>query len=161
MFSIFRKKSKSVTLNALAKGKIVDLSQVPDQVFRDKIVGDGIAFIPTVGDIKSPCKGKVVQIFPTKHAIGIVTDEGLEVLIHLGMDTVELKGKGFESFVEVGQEVEQGTLLASMDLEFIQSQSKDIISVVIITNMEMVKELFLCHVGEEVVDSPIIEIQIK
>lgn len=161
MFNLFKKKKKLASLSALTHSKILDISEVPDQVFATKMVGDGIAFIPYDGMIKSPCKGKVVQIFPTKHAMGIITDEGLEVLIHLGMDTVELKGEGFESYIKVDQEVVPGDFIAKMDLDYIKAQGKEIISAVIITNMETVEELEPCYLNQDIKEGQILNIKLK
>jgi PTS system glucose-specific IIA component len=139
MFDFFKK--KYIIIKSPVNGKAVALSEVPDEVFSSKMVGDGIAVIPANGNIVSPVNGKIVQIFPTNHAIGIISDEGLEILIHLGIDTVELKGEGFTRLVEVGADVKEGTPLIKMNLEAIKNNGKDIITPVIITNMEMVGEI--------------------
>lgn len=146
MFGFLRKK-KELSLLALTDCKVVPIEQVPDPVFSEKIIGDGIAFMPEDGVIKSPCTGEVVQIFPTKHAIGLRTEEGLEILIHLGLDTVELKGEGFEAYVEADDSVEAGQELVHMDLEYVESQGKSIMCVMVIVNMDdKVKDL---HVTRE------------
>ena len=128
-------------LKAPATGKLITLEQVPDEVFSKKMLGDGIAIEVQDGLVVSPVKGKVLQIFPTNHAVGIMSDEGLEILIHLGIDTVELKGKGFTRLAEPDDPVEPGTPLIKMDLDMIKGCGKSVISPIIITNNEKVKDL--------------------
>lgn len=105
------------------------------------MLGDGFAVEPTAGRVVAPCAGRVTQIFPTSHAIGIETAEGLELLIHVGIDTVELKGAGFTRAVEAGAAVSAGDLLLEVDLEAVRAAGKSTVIPVIITNMEKVKEL--------------------
>ena len=100
MLGLFFKKEKIVEFKSPVSGETVDLTEVPDQVFASKMVGDGIAFKPDQGILFAPVSGEIVQVFPTKHAIGLRTKEGLEVLIHIGIDTVEMKGEGFKSFIK-------------------------------------------------------------
>ncbi|WP_088103221.1 glucose-specific PTS transporter subunit IIBC [Halalkalibacter urbisdiaboli] len=117
------------------EGELLPLSQVPDQVFSTKMMGDGFAIEPTNGIVLSPVAGTIVNLFPTKHALGIETDNGKEILIHVGIDTVHLKGEGFESFVEQGDKVEQGQELLRFDLDFIKENAKATITPVIFTNL--------------------------
>lgn len=105
------------------------------------MLGDGIVIQAEDGLVVSPVKGKVLQIFPTNHAVGIISDEGIEILIHLGIDTVELKGKGFTRLAEPDDPVNPGTPLIRMDLDIIKSYGKSLISPIIITNSEKVKSL--------------------
>lgn len=140
MFELF-KKNKMIKIIAPMTGEVVDISEVPDEVFSKKMVGDGIAIIPSNGMVTSPCNGKIVHIFPTNHALGIITEEGIEILIHIGIDTVELKGKGFKKLVNVGDKVKIGQPLMEVDLNFIKESFKEIISPIVITNKEMVKKL--------------------
>jgi sugar PTS system EIIA component len=128
-------------LKAPVTGKIVDLEMVPDEAFSKKMLGDGIAILAEDGLVVSPVKGKVLQIFPTNHAVGIISDGGLEILIHLGIDTVELKGQGFTRLAEPEDLVEPGTPLIQMDLDVIRSNNKSLISPIIITNKEKVKDM--------------------
>lgn len=134
-------KPKEIKMMSPITGKVMDISQVPDPVFAEKMVGDGVAIEPTDGLILSPCQGRVVQIFPTNHALGIETKEGFDLLIHLGIDTVALKGKGFERLIEEGQTVEVGTPLIKMDLNIIAAEAKSIISPVVITSMDKIKKI--------------------
>lgn len=140
MLSIF-KKTKIVKLYAPMSGEIVNLGDVPDPVFAGKMVGDGVAIKPTDGEVLSPCDGKIVQLFPTRHALGIETKEGLEILIHVGLETVSLNGAGFKSFVSEGDTVSTGDKLLEVDLEFIEKNAKSIITPILITNMDKVKEI--------------------
>ena len=121
---------------SLTNGDILELSAVPDEVFSTKLMGDGFAINSNDGKIYSPVDGTVEVIFPTKHAIIIKSVGGREVLIHLGIETVKLEGKGFDIFVEVGQSVKAGDKLADMDLDYIKNNATSTISPVIFTNLE-------------------------
>ncbi|HDH5697772.1 TPA: PTS transporter subunit IIABC [Staphylococcus aureus] len=120
-------------VHAPLTGEVTPLSEVPDQVFSEKMMGDGIAIKPSQGEVRSPFNGKVQMIFPTKHAIGLVSDSGLELLIHIGLDTVKLNGEGFTLHVEEGQEVKQGDLLINFDLDYIRNHAKSDITPIIVT----------------------------
>ncbi|MGL6106175.1 glucose-specific PTS transporter subunit IIBC [Romboutsia sp.] len=120
---------------SLTNGEILELSQVPDEVFSTKLMGDGFAIKSSDGEIYSPVNGTVGVIFPTKHAIIIESEGGKEVLIHLGIDTVKLEGKGFKLFVEVGQKVKAGDKLVKMDIDYIEENAVSSISPVIFTNL--------------------------
>ncbi len=99
----FLKKNKEIELISPMTGDIIPLEEVPDPVFSEKMMGDGIAIEPSEGKVLSPIDGKIATIFPTNHAIGLVNKEGLEILIHIGIDTVELKGEGFTRIAEEGK----------------------------------------------------------
>ncbi|GJF59722.1 glucose-specific PTS transporter subunit IIBC [Staphylococcus argenteus] len=120
-------------VHAPLTGEVTPLSEVPDQVFSEKMMGDGIAIKPSQGEVRAPFNGKVQMIFPTKHAIGLVSDSGLELLIHIGLDTVKLNGEGFTLHVEEGQEVKQGDLLINFDLDYIRNNAKSDITPIIVT----------------------------
>lgn len=115
-------------------GTVLSLSQVEDKVFSEGLMGEGFAVNLKDGQVVAPFTGEVVMTFPTKHAYGLKRADGLEVLIHLGMDTVELNGEGFESFVEIGDSVAQGQVIAKVDLDFVKSKGKSLISPVVITS---------------------------
>lgn len=139
ILNIFKKKNnnnESDLFLSPTNGEILELSSVPDEVFSQKMMGDGFAMKSTDGDIFSPVNGTIEMIFDTKHAIGIKSDNGKEILIHLGVDTVNLKGQGFKVFVETGQKVKAGDLLIHMDVEFIRNNAKSDLSPVIFTNLE-------------------------
>jgi len=150
----FFKKSKEVKIKSPIKGKIINLCEVEDEVFSSKIIGDGFAIKPVEGVVYSPVEGKVVQLFPTGHAIGIKTKEGLEILIHIGIDTVSMKGEGFTPYVKVDDKVNVGDKLISFDLELVRQKAKSDVVPVVITNMDVVSELKVdfkdSNVGDEV-----------
>ncbi|VKS96619.1 PTS system beta-glucoside-specific transporter subunit EIIABC [Streptococcus pneumoniae] len=115
-------------------GEIIPLSDVQDKTFSDKLIGDGLAIIPSEGKVYAPFDGKITNIFPTKHAIGLKSDEGVELLIHIGLDTVELKGQGFISHVEEGDRVFKNQLIFEMDLNLIKTKGYETVTPVIVTN---------------------------
>lgn len=133
-------------LQTVAAGEVIDLSTVNDPVFSKKMMGDGFAVIPTTGEVVAPITGKVVSIFPTKHAIGMETEEGAEVLIHMGIDTVQMDQPAFEILVTEGQTVEAGAKLAQMNLTEIKNEGKDITIMVVFTDGK-VNEMILKHLG--------------
>lgn len=139
MLKIF--KPKDIKIIAPMTGNIMSIQDVPDKVFAQKMIGDGLAIVPTDGLVVSPCQGRVVQIFPTNHAIGIETKEGLDLLIHLGIDTVELNGVGFERLVEEGQVVDVGRPLLKMSLDIIKQYDKSLISPIIVTTKEKISRI--------------------
>ncbi|PYZ99116.1 PTS glucose transporter subunit IICBA [Alteribacter lacisalsi] len=118
------------------EGRLMDLSEVPDQVFSERMMGDGFAVDPKNGLVKSPVNGKVMNVFPTKHAIGIEADSGHEILIHFGIDTVNLKGDGFEALIEEGDSVRQGQELLKVDLDKIRERVPSLITPVVFTNLQ-------------------------
>lgn len=117
-------------------GEVLPLSEVPDQVFSQKMMGDGFAIMPTDGTVVSPVDGKIVNIFPTKHAIGIESKNGREILIHFGIDTVKLNGQGFEALVSQGDEVKKGQPLLKVDLEYVKNNAPSVITPIIFTNLK-------------------------
>lgn len=128
-------------------GEIKPLSEVPDQVFSQKMMGDGFAILPTEGMVISPVDGEIVTFFPTKHAIGIKANDGREILIHVGIDTVKLEGKGFEALVAQGDKVEAGQPLLKMDLAYIKAHAVSIITPIIFTNLLSGETLTLLKEG--------------
>lgn len=132
---LFGNKESGITLNAPVSGKVLKMEDVPDQVFSQKMMGDGFAIEPRDGKIYSPVNAKVASLFPTGHAIGLVTADGLEILIHFGVDTVNLNGEGFEALVKVGDEVKAGDLLISVDFEDVKGKVPSTITPVIFTNL--------------------------
>lgn len=137
MFDILKRK-KTIDIFSPVDGDIIPLDDVEDEVFSQKMLGDGVAVKPSKGVIVSPCNGKVIQVFPRKHAIGIKTKEGIELLIHIGLDTVELKGEGFEQLINEGEEVKIGDRLLNVDLDLIKNKKKSIITPIVITNMDII-----------------------
>ena len=123
------------------EGEIIDLSNVPEGAFSGKLLGDGFAVLPTGSAVYSPADGEVIVLFPTKHAIVILTEKGLEVLIHVGINTSSLNGEGFTVHVEKGDKVKEGDLLITFDNEIVKKNGKSLISPIIITNTNVVKKL--------------------
>lgn len=127
----FWKRKKKVDILAPITGEFLPLEKVPDQVFSQKMMGDGFAVLPEEGEVVSPVEGKVINLFPTKHALGLETSAGLEILIHIGIDTVELKGEGFTTHVSEGDKVKVGQKLLTFDIDLIQAKGKSPISPII------------------------------
>ncbi|MBA5277373.1 PTS transporter subunit EIIC [Enterococcus hirae] len=146
-------------LQTVAAGEVIDLATVNDPVFSKKMMGDGFAVIPTTGEVVAPITGKVVSIFPTKHAIGMETEEGAEVLIHMGIDTVQMDQPAFEILITEGQTVEAGAKLAQMNLTEIKNEGKDITIMVVFTDGK-VNEMILKHLGPTELGTVIGEIKL-
>ncbi len=132
MFGIF--KAKKQILVSPADGDIVELSEVADEVFSQKMAGDGLAIFPRSNTFVAPVSGTITKIFSTNHAFSIKTKSGLEVLVHIGLDTVALNGEGFKRLAQEGDTVSVGKPIISADLEFIASQGKDIITPIVINH---------------------------
>ena len=132
---------------SVADGQVVALEQVKDPVFAQKMMGDGFAVEPANGNIVSPVSGTVSSIFPTKHALGLVTEAGLEVLVHIGLDTVSLEGKPFTVHVSEGQKVVAGDLLVTADLDAIRAAGRETSTVVVFTNGDAIKSVKLEQTG--------------
>ena len=132
---------------SVADGEVIALEQVKDPVFAQKMMGDGFAVEPANGNIVSPVSGTVSSIFPTKHALGLVTEAGLEVLVHIGLDTVSLEGKPFTVHVAEGQKVAAGDLLVTADLDAIRAAGRETSTVVVFTNAEAIKSVKLEKTG--------------
>lgn len=132
---------------SVADGQVIELEQVKDPVFAQKMMGDGFAVEPANGNIVSPVSGTVSSVFPTKHALGLVTESGLEVLVHIGLDTVSLEGKPFTVHVAEGQKVAAGDLLVTADLDAIRAADRETSTVVVFTNAEAIKSVKLEQTG--------------
>lgn len=139
MFNIFKR--NTLTLSAPFEGTLIDITEVPDQAFSDKLLGDGIAVHPETNICTAPCDGTITQIFPTNHAYGLTTDSGVEILVHIGLDTVNLKGEGFTRLVDINTKVKKGDGIIKIDFEYIKEQGISLITPLLITNMNLVKEL--------------------
>lgn len=133
------KAGENLTFVSPLQGKVMALQEVEDQVFSQGLMGEGYAVDLSDGDVVAPFDGEVIMTFPTKHAYGLKRSDGIEVLIHLGMDTVELNGEGFECLVEVGQKVKQGQLIAKVDLDYIREHQKSLVSPIIFTSGEHIE----------------------
>ncbi|HHU50350.1 MAG TPA: PTS glucose transporter subunit IIA [Firmicutes bacterium] len=159
MLGLLFNRKKPVEVKAPVYGETVDLVQLPDPVFAEKMVGDGLAFQPCQGVLYAPVDGEVVQVFPTMHAIGLRTAEGLELLIHIGLDTVEMKGEGFKTYITQHQQVKVGDKMIEFDLDLITAHGKSTLTPLIITNMTAVKKLKLFY-GKVTPQTTVMEVRI-
>ncbi|MFC3418235.1 PTS glucose transporter subunit IIA [Salinicoccus hispanicus] len=140
--NLFGKKNeadKELKITSPLNGKYVKLEDIPDPVFAEKMMGEGFGVEPTDGEVVAPVSGTVMQVFPTNHAIGIKTDNDIELLIHIGLETVAMEGKGFEGHVSEGDKVEQGDKLVTFDFDLVKSEANSTISPVIITNSDILE----------------------
>lgn len=144
----FIKKPKTIVIKSPLKGKLVNLVDVPDPVFAEKMIGDGVAIKPLDKNVYAPVSGKIVQLFHTNHALGIEIAGGLELLLHLGLDTVKLKGEGFTALVEEKQQIRTGDKLFEVDWDIIREKAVSTITPVVITNMEVVEKMEVLVEGE-------------
>ena len=153
---------KGVTdeVNSVADGEVINIEDVKDPVFSQKMMGDGFAVEPENGHIVSPVAGKVTSVFPTKHALGLVTDNGLEVLVHIGLDTVSLEGKPFEVKVSEGQTVAAGDLLVEADLDAIHEAGRETSTIVVFTNADAIKSVKVEHTGKLAANAPVATVEL-
>lgn len=155
-------KFKGVTdeVHSVADGQVINIEDVKDPVFSQKMMGDGFAVEPENGKIVSPVAGKVTSIFPTKHALGLVTDNGLEVLVHIGLDTVSLEGKPFDVKVTEGQTVAAGDLLVEANLDAIREAGRATSTVVVFTNADAIKSVKVEHTGKLAANAPVAKVEL-
>lgn len=152
----FMKGKKGTEIGAPVKGECIPISKVADPTFAEEILGKGMAIMPVEGKIYAPADGVITTVFPTGHAVGMTTAEGVEILIHVGLDTVQLKGQFFTIVAEADQKVKKGDLLLEADLEQISSAGYDTVTPVVICNSTDFAEIRcktegLVEVGEEVI----------
>ena len=138
--NLFKKKTeeeapKNSGIFAPISGQLLPITDVPDPVFSQKMMGDGFAIEPESGKVYSPVYGKVIGLFPTKHAVSLLSDEGYEVLVHVGMDTVTLNGEGFTSHVSEGAQVTPQDLLLTVDLDAVRPKVPSLMTPVVFTNL--------------------------
>ena len=136
MFNLFDRFKKEVDQNIYSpiEGKCIDITKVKDEVFSKKMMGDGIAIVPKDNIVYSPCDGELTMLFPTKHAFGIMMSNGVEVLVHIGMDTVNLNGVGFKSYKNKGDKVKHGDKIIEFDHKYLSNNDLDTTVMAIITN---------------------------
>ena len=132
---------KTIDIIAPLSGEIIAIEDVPDVVFAEKIVGDGIAVRPTGNKLVAPCDGEIGKIFETNHAFSLESDSGIELFVHFGIDTVELKGEGFTRIANEGQKVKAGDTIIEFDLDLLKRKAKSVLTPVVISNMDEIKEL--------------------
>lgn len=148
--SVIEIKSKGkLSITAPVEGKIISITDVPDEVFSQKYMGDGFAIEPLKGEVVSPVDGEITSFFPTKHAFGITADNGLEVLVHFGLDTVNLKGEGFEALKNQGDKVAAGEIILKADIDKIKDKVPSIVTPVVFTNLEEGMKISV-NIGENV-----------
>ena len=145
---------------SVADGEVIALEQVKDPVFSQKMMGDGFAVEPANGNIVSPVSGTVSSIFPTKHALGLVTEAGLEVLVHIGLDTVSLEGKPFTVHVAEGQKVTAGDLLVTADLDAIREAGRETSTIVVFTNGDVIKSVNLEQTGSHAAKTVVAKVEL-
>ena len=151
-----------VELAAPATGTILPLEQVKDQAFAEKMLGDGVSVIPETGKIVAPCDGTLSYVPDTAHAVALTGPHGLEILIHVGLDTVKLEGRGFTAHVKTGESVKKGQLLISFDLDSLLSQGFDITTPMVITNGDGISKLEKASTGHVTAgDSTVLKATLK
>ncbi|KAG1716491.1 hypothetical protein ID866_629 [Astraeus odoratus] len=154
-----KKDSGTIEIVAPLSGEIVNIEDVPDVVFAEKIVGDGIAIKPTGNKMVAPVDGTIGKIFETNHAFSIESDSGIELFVHFGIDTVELKGEGFKRIAEEGQRVKVGDPVIEFDLPLLEEKAKSTLTPVVISNMDEIKELIKLSGSVTVGETPVIRIK--
>lgn len=148
----------AIEIIAPLSGEIVNIEDVPDVVFAEKIVGDGIAIKPTGNKMVAPVNGTIGKIFETNHAFSIESEDGIELFVHFGIDTVELKGEGFTRIAAEGQSVKIGDTIIELDLALLEEKSKSTLTPVVISNMDEIKEMSK-HSGSVIVgETPVLRI---
>ena len=131
----------SIVLKAPLSGVLVPLDRVPDPVFAQRMAGDGVSLDPVSGELLAPIDGRIIQLHPAGHALTVGMTDGLEVMMHIGIDTVQLQGRGFTPRVRVGDTVKTGDVLIEFDVDFVATHTKSLLTQVIITSMERVASL--------------------
>lgn len=139
MFGFLKRKTREIV--SPVDGKVVEIESVDDEVFAGKMVGDGVAVIPMSDTFCAPIDGRVSKLFSTNHAYSVKSDKDLEVMVHIGLETVALKGEGFERLVNEGDEVKAGDPVIRVDLPYITEHAKNIVTPVIVTDESDVKEM--------------------
>lgn len=151
---------KEIVLCAPLTGRVVPLSEVKDETFASKILGDGVAVMPIASELRAPVDGSVEQAFESGHAVTLVSDEGVELLLHIGIDTVELKGKHFDMLVRAGDRVKQGQVLIRFDKEAIGAAGYDVTTPMVIGNSELF-EIDVVATGDVGAGCPLLRLKRK
>lgn len=164
IFDFFKKGSKKdenwIEIYSPLNGKVIDLSEIPDEAFAGRMIGDGCGIDPTEGSISSPVEGEI-DIFETNHAVSFETKDGLELIVHFGIDTVKLNGEGFTRIAEAGSEVKVGDELVKYDLEFIKGNAKSSKTPVVINNMDDIEELQVVASGDVKAGDLLMKVKVK
>ncbi|MGO5180498.1 PTS sugar transporter subunit IIA [Catenibacterium mitsuokai] len=159
IFDKFRaKKKENFEIFSPVKGDVIDVTKTNDPLFKSEGLGEGVGIIAEENTLVSPVNGEIKTFFPTKHAIGITSDDGVDILIHVGIDTVELNGKYFNALKEQGDKVKKGDKLLEVDFDSIKNEGYDTTVLLVITNTQEYSTIKSCE-GNKTVDDTIIEIQ--
>ena len=150
-----------IVISSPITGNAADLATAPDDAFAQKMMGDGAVVTPEDAYVCAPEDGEVTFVFDTKHAIGFVTDSGVSLLIHVGIDTVKLNGEGFEALVETGQMVKKGDPMLKLDLEYLNANAPSMVSPILCTELEENQSIRLIVDGAVKAGDPLFEIEIK
>ena len=156
MFGFLKK--KNVTLKSICIGKVIPIEQVEDKMFAEKMLGDGVGFQFEGNTIYAPCDGEIILAAPTNHAFGIKSENGAEILIHCGLDTVNLNGEGLKRFVKAGEKVKSGQKLLEVDVDFIKQKNISLTTPMILTSMESYSIEFIKNDGNVTLDDDIVNI---
>lgn len=146
---MFEKNAKTISLKAVEDGRTIPMDEVNDQTFAQELLGPGIAIVPSNGTVVSPIDGTVATVMDTKHAVCIQGEDGLELIVHAGLDTVELNGKYYQTYKEIGDQVKAGDVLLEFDLEEITKAGYDVTTPIVITNLGDYK-ITKCLTGQQV-----------
>ena len=151
--------NEGMFINSCIDGEAIELSKVKDEAFSSGVMGKGIGIIPNSGYLYAPADGEISTVFITKHAVGMVTDEGVEILMHIGINTVELEGKGFKQIVKDGQKVKKGDILIEFDIDLIKDKNYDTTTIMIISNTEEYSDIEVLNLGNVNKDTEVLEIR--
>lgn len=146
---MFEKNAKTISLKAVEDGRTIQMDEVNDQTFAQELLGPGIAIVPSNGTVVSPINGTIATVMDTKHAVCIQGEDGLELIVHAGLDTVELNGKYYQTYKEIGDQVKAGDVLLEFDLEEITKAGYDVTTPIVITNLGDYK-ITKCLTGQQV-----------
>lgn len=146
---MFEKNAKTISLKAVEDGRTIPMDEVDDQTFAQELLGPGIAIVPSNGTVVSPINGTIATVMDTKHAVCIQGEDGLELIVHAGLDTVELNGKYYQTYKEIGDQVKAGDVLLEFDLEEITKAGYDVTTPIVITNLGDYK-ITKCLTGQQV-----------
>ena len=146
---MFEKNAKTISLKAVEDGRTIPMDEVNDQTFAQELLGPGIAIVPSNGTVVSPLNGTIATVMDTKHAVCIQGEDGLELIVHAGLDTVELNGKYYQTYKEIGDQVKAGDVLLEFDLEEITKAGYDVTTPIVITNLGDYK-ITKCLTGQQV-----------
>jgi len=162
MFEFFKKdkEEKCIILKSPVVGRVFDMSEMPDELFSKKTLGDGVGFESTDGILYAPADGEILQVFPTKHALILRTKEGIEILLHIGIDTLLMEGEGFEAFTEKGKHVKTGDKLLTFDNELIKAKVKSNLSVLVVTNNALIESIDI-KLGNVDKNNEVLKIKLK